>query len=73
MPARLTPEEQAAQCEARIKAARRARADTSPPADVPDWIEPIPDTFDNIMRAAVTAPPEQVEKRLRAAERQRSE
>ena len=71
MSARLTPEEQAAQCEARIKAARRTG--TPPPADVPEWIEPIPDTFDNIMRAAVTAPPEQVEERLRAEERQRSE
>ena len=65
MPARLTPEEQAARCEARIKAARRARAGLPSPADVPDWIEPIPDTFDNIMRAAMTAPPEKVETRLR--------
>ena len=71
MPTKLTPEEQAIRCEARIKAAQRAS--TPPPADVPEWIEPIPDTFDNIMRAAVTAPPEKVEERLRAEERQRGE
>ena len=64
MSAQLTPEEQAARCEARIKAARRAG--TLQPVDVPEWIEPIPDDFDNTVRAVVTAPPEQVEERLQA-------
>ena len=29
----------------------------SPPAPGRDWIEPIPDTFENIVRAIVTTPP----------------
>ncbi len=44
-----------------------------PPETAPDWIEPIPDTYENILRAIVTAPPEQVEERLRAEERQHGE
>ena len=37
----------------------------------PERIAPIPDTFDNILRAIVTAPPGEVEERLQAEERQR--
>ena len=29
----------------------------SPPTPGRDWIEPIPDTFENIVRAIVTTPP----------------
>lgn len=34
-------------------------ADRAPPPAEPrtDWIEPIPDTFENIVRAIVTTPP----------------
>lgn len=28
-----------------------------PPDTAPDWIEPIPDTYENILRSIVTAPP----------------
>ena len=53
----------------------RKRKGTQPPRSraprrdaAPDRIAPLPDTFDNILRAIVTAPPGEVEERLQAEE-----